>query len=160
LEAGTVADKECCPKFDPEPWHEREFTWDDKPFIRDYVRQILHIPLNFGKVITGMMNKIEAAGAMPDEYIMLAYDPSAWKCELYVAVSKDVPNAENVRLSGTYLTRVFDGPYKDCGRFFKETQDYARTKGKEAKKVFFYFTTCPKCAKLHGHNYMVGFAEV
>lgn len=24
----------------------------------------------------------------------------------------------------------------------------------------FYYTTCPKCAKLHGHNYVVAFAQV
>jgi hypothetical protein len=24
---------------------------------------------------------------------------------------------------------------------------------------FFYYTTCPKCAKKHGHNYTVAFAK-
>lgn len=24
----------------------------------------------------------------------------------------------------------------------------------------FHYTTCPKCAKLHGHNYVVAFAQV
>lgn len=24
----------------------------------------------------------------------------------------------------------------------------------------FHYSTCPKCAKLHGHNYVVAFAQV
>ena len=27
----------CCPQFDPAPWHEKEFEWKDKRFIRDKV---------------------------------------------------------------------------------------------------------------------------
>ena len=30
----------------------------------------------------------------------------------------------------------------------------------EWKDRYFYYTTCPKCAKKHGHNYVVGFAQV
>lgn len=33
-------------------------------------------------------------------------------------------------------------------------------KGKKAIKYYFYYTTCPKCARKYGHNYIVAFAEV
>jgi hypothetical protein len=155
-----VSKEECCPVFDPSPWQERELTWQDKPFIKDAVRAFLHIPFGMGKVIPRMWQKVEAADAVPDEFIMLFYDPSPWKCEMYMAVKHEVPGAENITLSGTYLTKVYDGPYKDCGKFYADMKSYVQSKGKEAKKIYFYFTTCPKCAKLHGHNYMVGFAQV
>ncbi|MEA1876850.1 MAG: hydrolase [Bacteroidota bacterium] len=35
-----------------------------------------------------------------------------------------------------------------------------KTKGKTLKQMYFYYTTCPKCTKEHGHNYVVGFAQV
>ena len=36
----------------------------------------------------------------------------------------------------------------------------ARVLGKPDGEVYFYYTTCPKCAKHYGHNYVVGFAEI
>ena len=152
--------QECCPKFDPAPWDGEEFVWHGKPFIKDNVCQIMHVPLNFGKVIVRMMKTVEQAGAQADEPLMLALDPSPWRCELYMAVKGPVEGAENVALSGTFLTKVFDGPFKDCGKFFAEMQDFARSKGKQPGTIYFYYTTCPKCAKKYGHNYMVGFVQV
>ncbi|MDD5126867.1 MAG: hypothetical protein PHR43_02025 [Dehalococcoidales bacterium] len=155
---------QCCPEFFPEPWQEKEITWQGKLFIRDTVAQFLHMPLPgaFGKAVGRMWQKIEAAGARPNDkdFIMLAYDPSPWKSELYINVTREVPNAENVRLSGTYLTRVFDGPYNAVPKWIKEMERYVTAKGKTVKKYYFYYTTCPKCAKKYGHNYVVVFAEV
>jgi hypothetical protein len=75
-------------------------------------------------------------------------------------VTKEVPNAENVKLSGTYITKVFDGPYNAVPKWIKETNHYVTQKGKTVKRYYFYYTTCPKCAKIYGHNYVVAFAEV
>ncbi|HUV82805.1 MAG TPA: hydrolase, partial [archaeon] len=49
----------CCPRFNPETWDGKEITFEDKLFLRDHVRSIFHIPLNFGKVMTRSMEKIE-----------------------------------------------------------------------------------------------------
>ena len=45
----------CCPRFDPEPWDEKEVTFDDKLFVKDHVTSFFHIPLNFGKVMVRNM---------------------------------------------------------------------------------------------------------
>jgi hypothetical protein len=37
---------------------------------------------------------------------------------------------------------------------------YVRSKGKEIKKMYFWYTTCPKCAKVYGKNYTVILAMV
>jgi len=36
----------------------------------------------------------------------------------------------------------------------------AKPKGRTLKRVLFGYTTCPGCAKVYGHNYVVLFAEV
>lgn len=155
---------QCCPKFDPKPWDEKEITWKDKPFIKDSVRQFMHMPLpgTFGKTVGRMWKKIEDAGAEPDmkDFLMLACDPSPWKSNLYINVTKEVPNAENVTLSGKYYTKVFDGPFSSIRKWIQEMDKYVKGKGKEVKKYYVYYTTCPKCAKIYGHNYVVFFAEV
>ena len=42
----------------------------------------------------------------------------------------------------------------------KVMNDFIKSKGKEAKKLYFFYTTCPKCAKVYGKNYTVLLAQV
>ena len=155
---------ECCPKFDPEPWEGKEVIWQDKLFVRDTVPQLFHIPMpgSFGKAVTRMWKKIEDAGTKTEnkDFLMLTSETSQWKGEIYINVTGETPGAENVKLSGTYLTKVFDGAYNDVPKWIKEMEEYVLEKGKSVKNYYFYYTTCPKCAKKYGHNYTVVFAGV
>jgi len=64
------------------------------------------------------------------------------------------------KLSGKFLTKVFEGPYQNAGKWAVEMKDYVASKGKELKKLYFSYTTCPKCAKAYGKNYVVLFAQI
>lgn len=151
----------CCPRFDPQPWDEKEFQWNDKLFIKDKVRCFFHIPLNFGKIVLRCMEKIEKADAFtPEPPLGLSDHTSLWNMDLYFEVTKEIPGADNVRLNGTYLTKVFEGPYKNTRIWCKQMQDWVKAQGKEIKKHLMYYTTCPKCAKHYGKNYVVYFAQV
>jgi hypothetical protein len=154
----------CCSKFDPATWDGKKNDWREKLFIRDSIPQIFHMPFPpmFAKKMMRMWKKAQEAGAAPElkNFLFLTYDPSPWKSELYLAVTKEVPNADNVKFTGEFLSRVFDGPYNAVPKWIKEMDTYVASQGKKAKKCYFYFTTCPKCAKIYGHNYAVVFAEV
>jgi len=151
----------CCPKFDPKPWEGQTFTFDKKLFVKAKTINLLHIPLNMGSVITKTWEKIQKAGVnSKDEFVMLSTDPSPWVGEHYFAVNKDVPDAEMACLSGTYLTKVFEGPFKEARNWVKQTQEFVKSKGKNLQNLYFYYTTCPKCAKHYGKNYVVAFAQV
>ena len=104
----------------------------------------------------------QEAGAAPElnDFLFLTYDPSPWKSELYLAVTKEVPTSDNVKFTGEFLSKVFDGPYNAVPKWVKEMDTYVASQGKKVKKYYFYFTTCPKCAKIYGHNYAVIFAEI
>ncbi len=158
----TLNEKICCPEFDPTPWEDKEISWDNKLFIKETTVSLFHIPLNFGSMMKKACDKIEKAGAGFDmkDWIILSYDPSPWKGEHYLAVTKEVPDSENVRISGTFLAKVFEGPYKNVGKWHKEMEELVKNKGKEVKKIYFYYTTCPKCAKKWGKNYVVGLAQI
>jgi effector-binding domain-containing protein len=101
-----------------------------------------------------MWKKAQDMAIAPDikDFLLLAYDPSPWKSELYIAVKKDVPGANAVRFSGTYVSMAFDGPYSGVPRYIKEMEHYLETEKLKSKKYYFYFTTCPKCAKMYGHK--------
>jgi len=157
---GNNIETGCCPRFNPEPWDEKEITWQNKLFIKDHVRSFLHIPLNFGQVMVKNMEMIEAAGALAPQPLMLSDEKSLWGTDVYIAVSKEVPRVEMERISGTFLTKVFEGPYKNAGKWMKEMKAYVKSKGRELEKMYFFYTTCPKCAKVYGKNYTVILAKV
>ncbi|MBN2098448.1 MAG: hypothetical protein JW753_02505 [Dehalococcoidia bacterium] len=90
----------------------------------------------------------------------MACDPSPWISELYLAVTKAVPEARNVALSGTFFTKVFDGPYNAVPKWIKEMDTQIASHSKSVKRYYFYFTTCPMCAKTYGHNYAVVLVQV
>jgi len=150
----------CCPRFNPEAWDEKEITWIEKLFVKDKVRSFLHIPLNFGQVMVRNMEKILKAGASAKETIVLSDEKSMWGSDIYIAVEKDFPGSDSVKISGTFLTKVFEGPYKDTGKWMREMNAFVTLKGKTAKKTYLFYTTCPKCAKVDGKNYVVILAEV
>jgi len=151
---------ECCPRFNPEPWQEKEITWQDKLFLKDKVISFFHIPLNFGQTVIRNMEKIKQANAFSVQPLMLSDEKSLFGSDLYIAVSKQVPEAEMTKISGTFLTKVFEGPYKNMKKWIGEMNAYVKSRGKEIKKMYFFYTTCPKCAKLYGKNYTVILAEI
>jgi len=151
---------ECCPRFEPRPWQDREIRWEGKLFLKDRVRCFLHIPLNFGGVMRRSMALIEAADAEAQEVIVLADENSLWGADVYIAIAKDIPGARTATLSGTYLTRVFEGPYRNMRSWIAEMKAYVQAKGRSLEKLLFYYTTCPKCAKKYGKNYVVILAQV
>ena len=151
----------CCPRFKPEGWDGQDLHFDRKRFVKATTRSLFHIPLNMGRVYPRTFEEIEKAGAYDEnDIIILSHDPSPWRGEHFFAVSKDVPGQEIVELSGNYLTRVFEGPFKDAPKWEKELQAYVESRGKRLKKTYFFYTTCPKCAKVYGKNYVVGVGEV
>jgi len=150
----------CCPRFNPEPWDEKEITWEDKLFIKSHVHSFFHIPLNMGGVMTRTMEMVEAADAATPQPLMLSDEKSLWGSDIYIAVTRPVPKAEMAKISGTFLTRVFEGGYSNTGKWVREMAASVKDKGKEMKKLYFFYTTCPKCAKFYGKNYTVLLAEV
>jgi hypothetical protein len=150
----------CCPRFNPEPWDQKEITFQDKLFVKDHVRSFFHIPLNFGKVMVKNMEMIKDAGALVPIPVMLSDENSLWGADIYIAVAKEVPGAEMARISGTFLTKVFEGPYKDVRKWVQEMKVYVKSKAKQMKKMYFFYTTCPKCAEYYGKNYVVILAQI
>jgi hypothetical protein len=106
------------------------------------------------------MEAIVKADALAPEPVLLSDENSLWGADVYIAVTKDVPGAKMEKISGTFLTKVFEGAYKDVPKWHKEMAQFVKSRGKEAKKTYSFYTTCPKCAKVYGKNYVVLVSEV
>ena len=155
------SETDCCPKFEPDAWNEKTFKIKDLLFVKAKTRSFLYIPLNMNSVMTKTMAKINDEQAAPtDTYLTLSYDVSPWHCDHYFLVTKPVSKMEMANLDGTYMTKVFEGDFKDIPNWMKEMKSYVEKENKAIKAIYNFYTTCPKCAKHYGYNYVVLFAKI
>jgi hypothetical protein len=103
---------------------------------------------------------VEAAEAYPEDPFWLVDEVSPWGSDVYLATDRDVPGAHMEHMSGTFLTKVFEGPYRQMGKWLREMDVYVRGKGRDVEHVYFYYAQCPKCAEHYGKNQVVLFAKV
>lgn len=150
----------CCPRFQPEVWDDQLLHFEDKPFVRASTVSLFHVPLNMGHVFSKTSQAIAEAHADHGGFLVLSHDDSAWHAEHLFAVAKDVPDVDMVHLSGDYLTQVFEGPYRDMGEWCVQLEAEVIGRGQELQRIYFFYTTCPRCAKVYGKNYVVGVAEL
>ncbi len=157
--------QECCPEFDIEKWDQKTFMWDNKLFIKETIPTFFHFPFPpmIGRKAMKMHVLAEKSNAvMPDktDALLLFRDPSAFRSEIYYAVTGDVDGANNTAISGTFFAAVFDGPYNGIPGYIKEMEIYLKAKEQLAKDYYVHYAYCPNCAKKYGHNYLILFAQV
>lgn len=151
----------CCPRFKPEGWDRQDLHFEDKLFAKAMTRNLIYVPINMNKVFQQTFEVLQKADACdPEQFVVLTNDISPWKSEHYFAVTMEVPGMKHLRLNGDFTTRVFEGPYKNVPDWYHQIQEELSEAGHELKDLYFFYTTCPKCAKYYGKNYVVGFARV
>lgn len=159
--ASTVKPNDvCCPEFDPKPWDDKTLEWKNKKFIKAKVPTFFYMPINFGKKMKSLDERVTNAGAIIPDGLCLSDHTSKWNMDLYLAVDKDIPGAENTSLSGTFYTKVYEGAFKDTGAWCKDFESLVKSKGQKVTKCFMWYTTCPKCAKKYGKNYVAIISQV
>jgi hypothetical protein len=78
---------------------------------------------------------------------------------VYIAISREIPGARTTTLSGTFLAKVFEGSYRNMGKWIEEMRSLVKGRGGLLQRLFFFYTTCPKCSKKYGRNYVVILAQ-
>jgi len=159
--------QECCPEFNPEKWDEKKFNWDGKQFIKESIPTFFHMPLPsmIGEKITKMMalaTKADKINDKKDEVLILFQDPSAFTSNIYISVTGDVSGANNVKIPGNFIAKVYDGPYNAVPKFIKDMNIFLEKKGEKIPKndeYYIHYAYCPECEKKFGHNYMILFAR-
>jgi hypothetical protein len=149
----------CCPRFEPAPWDDKTFAWKNKKFLKDRVFTVFNMPLNFGGVMKRLDKKVRQSEATIPDYLCLSNHTSKWNMNVYLAVDKEIPGEENVTLSGEFFSKVYEGPFKDTGKWCQDFEALAKSRNLEIKKWYMWYTTCPKCAKKYGKNYVVIMAQ-
>ena len=156
----AIEEAVCCPPFQTAPWEDRLIEWQEKPFIKLSVPTFLYMPLGFGRAMRRLHAMAEAAGASVPDHLCLSQHVSPWRMELFLAVDRKVPGAENVSMSGKFFSRVYEGEFRDTGKWMDDAGKEAAARWYDIRRWFLWYTTCPKCAKKYGKNYVVALGEL
>ena len=133
--------------------------WQNKPFVTDHVHCLLHVPLDMRQRVVENQRWIDAAQARPAHPLMLSTDTSAWGADLFIEVTRPVPGAQMTTISGTFTTKVYEGPYSQSRKWMADFRRLMAEQGQPIDKIFFGYTTCPRCAKAYGKNYVILFGR-
>ena len=150
----------CCPRFEPDQWNDKIFDWSDKNFIKDKVASFFYLPLNFSNVMKRLNKLVDSSEASSPDWLCLSEHVSKWKINIYLNVDKEISDAENASLSGKYYCKVYEGPFSQTNSWIDDYKKSALEKGMKTKKPLLWYTTCPKCAKKYGKNYVAIFSQI
>lgn len=152
----------CCPRFiNKDEWDNQTIHFENKPFVKAKSWSMFYIPLNIGSVFGRVLGKmVKDRDIDENNYVVLSSDPSMFRSEHLFATDKAIEGEEMVKVSGDFITKVYEGGYSQMGEWYKDMAEVAKAQGKKVIKQHFFYPTCPKCAKAYGENYVVGFAQV
>jgi hypothetical protein len=157
LESGSTG---CCPVFDPAPWDKKLFILKDLNMVKASTKSIFFVPINMAKVMSETMKKIEDNNAFyDDKYLILSEDVSPFKCVHHFLVTKEIEGMDNEIFGGKFYTIVFEGNYNQIQKAIERLKNEMEAESLVLNRVFAFYTTCPKCAKVYGKNYIVLFGE-
>jgi len=164
----NTKDQECCPEFNPQKWDKKIFSWENRRFIKETIPTLFHMPFPpmISQKITSMMKLATSANKVDvqkDEVLILFQDPSPFRSNIYLSVNGEVPRANNIKLSGTFMAKVYDGPNNAIPKFVKDMNSFLEKEGKKIPKddsYYVHYAYCPKCMKKYGHQYMILFARI
>ena len=149
---------------DPAPWNEKTSEWKRKPFLVKRIPQLFHVPLPgaYAKAIGSLYAEAQEHGIACDQkdFFMLTRDISAWKAEILLGVSESKAGLDMHDLDGTFVSKVFDGPFNKIPAYLEEMKAFLNKEGKSARDCYFWYPYCPKCAQKYGHNWIIIFAQV
>lgn len=158
----TTNETGCCALPNIDGWQRTVVEFDNRHFIRLFTRSMMFVPLNMDEIMTELQEIAEKAGVTmpPEETMTLSRDLTPWRAEHLYAVSKPVPDADNVVLDGKFASIVFEGDYMKAKEWFDDMVEYSLELGHKSDEIYFFYTTCPKCAEHYGKNYVVGLAKL
>lgn len=159
IKLSDVSETGCCKKFNPAKWNDKIVSLD-LLFLKDHVFALFHIPINFGNVLKKNISKLSKYEAHSKDPMILYECLSPFKAALFLSTEKQIPESNMVSLKGEFLSRVFEGDYKNIGTWNRQMRQIAHERSKQVKRMFVYYTTCPRCAQYYGKNYIVLLAQV
>ena len=155
-----MTEEKCCPQLVKENWDKKEVQWKEKPFYKTKYHSLFHIPINFGGVVRKAMEEISSRSLDEEPLMMFSKEESMFSSILLISLKRDTEDLETEKLSGRYISMIFENGYRQTPKWIKEVERYVEKQGKVAGELLFWYVTCPRCAKKYGKTQTVIFAKV
>jgi hypothetical protein len=110
--------------------------------------------------VNPILERIRKAGAYSERRIVLVDENRPFGADILVAANAPVAGADMISLSGTFLTKVFSGPFSKLDEGVSRMKHYAAGKARRLQRILYFYTTCPRCAEAYGENYIVVLGKV
>ena len=128
----------CCKRFNPAPWQDKTIKWKNKLFLKGSLICFFYMPLGFDKFMRQSTERIAQSGALAKTPILLYDARSPFGADVYIAIEKEVPGSPTERISGTFLSKVFEGGFEKSGEWTGEMKKFVASKGKKLRKLYFF----------------------
>lgn len=151
---------QCCSEFKPELWDEKILEWNKKLFVKTNVCTLFYIPLNFGRKMTKLVKLYEQNKVQFTDEMCITKHLSPWKMDLFLGADKALPGYESLEFTGKYFFKVYEGSFNETGKWTKDFVKILSEKSLKHQDILYWYTTCPKCAKKYGKNYVVLIAKI
>ncbi len=106
------------------------------------------------------MTKAYKSGITVPDALCLSHHTSKWNMDVYLAVDKEMSDSENVKLSGKFYCRGYEGDFRKTGEWISDFKKTSSEKHFLTAKMYMCYTICPKCAKTYGKNYVVILSKI
>gem|GEM_PF-227136 len=156
------AKDQCCKDIDLGKWHLKKVKWRRKPFYVVRYGTFFHIPLGIGKAMTDGMSAVTKKYHTAYPELWLSKDTGMFSAKMMFAVDRaSTSDPEIEELTGTFVSRGFQGPYSQIGNFVRVFREQVMQKyGKKPMELYFWYANCPKCAKKQGGPKTVIFGRI
>jgi bifunctional DNA-binding transcriptional regulator/antitoxin component of YhaV-PrlF toxin-antitoxin module len=152
-----------CPEINDQDWHMKDQTWNGKFFYFEYVRHIFSFPMGFDVQVKKMKQDLAHKGyqlVIPD---LVLHQPGMFQGRILVEIQDpeqydaNVEPLDNARI----LSRVVKGSGARMGQALQELKTFTRDRTHlDPTVVYYWHTTCKRCAKTRGYEKTVLFARV
>jgi len=107
-----------------------------KNFIKDRICTFFYMPFNFGTVMRRIQARVEKTSSTIPDWLCLSNRTSRWNIDIYLAVDKEIPGADNCQMSGSYYSRVYEGNFRKTGKWSSDFVEKAEAKGLKPGKLY------------------------
>jgi hypothetical protein len=145
-------EKNCqCPEIEDELWHLQDLNWSGKFFYFEYLYHFLKIPLGMEKRREEMFADIDRKGYQAVNPERVIHLPGMFQGRIMVEIEDpeqydaNVEKFDNARI----LTRVHRGSRSGLRRSLIELQAFSQDRAHiPPGAVYYWYASCPRCAKL------------
>ncbi len=149
-----------CPRLVREEWDRQIHQWDKKPFYALPYRSFFGWPTNLARQTAAAVDLLSRRGLLESIPINFAVNEQSFGGTLLISINRNVKDLETRAISGKFMSFFFEGKYTQRTDWIRQVYRYGRANNLNFHELYFWYATCPTCAKKQGYAQVVIFGKI